>query len=150
MLPFVQLTRLLFGKLQDRFKRCDTYFFHNTIYGTVFKDDRRIQGLPTADLLRRNPDTRLLVIGDAAMAPEELLYPRGSISGWVDDHEPSLVWLQRLRDRFNHSVWLNPVPRDAWAATYGRTTIQRIGEVFRMEDLTLGGIKRAVEHLNRK
>ncbi|HEX2642028.1 MAG TPA: hypothetical protein VHU81_03480 [Thermoanaerobaculia bacterium] len=150
MLPFVQLTRLLFGKIRDRFKRCDTYFFHNTIYGTVFKDDRRVQGLPTAELLRRNPDTRLLVIGDAAMAPEELLYPRGSISGWVDDHEPSLVWLQRLRDRFTHSVWLNPVPKDAWSATYGRTTIQRIGEVFRMEDLTLGGIKKAVEFLNRK
>lgn len=150
MLPFVQLTRLLFGKIQDRFKRCDTLFFHNTIYGTVFHDTHHARAFPTSELLRRSPDTRLLIVGDAAMAPEELLLPRGSISGWVDDREPSLLWLQRLRDRFQHAVWLNPIPKEAWADAYGRTTIKRIGEVFQMEDLTLGGIKRAVEYLNRK
>ncbi|HEX2223985.1 MAG TPA: hypothetical protein VHN15_07250 [Thermoanaerobaculia bacterium] len=150
MLPFVQLTRLLFGKVKDRFKRADTYFFHNTIYGTVFQDDRRTRAYAVPELLRRSPETRLLILGDAAMAPEELLLPRGSISGWVDDREPSLTWLQRLRERFPHTVWLNPMPREAWPNAYGRTTIKRIGEVIHMEDLTLGGIKKAVEHLNRK
>jgi uncharacterized protein with von Willebrand factor type A (vWA) domain len=83
------------------------------------------------------------------MAPEELLSPGGSITYWDDDAEPSLRWLEKLRDRFRHSVWLNPIPKENWPDTYGRTTIRRIGEVFRMEDLTLGGIKRAVEWLNR-
>ena len=31
MLPHVALTRLLFAKVRDRFKRRDTYFFHNTV-----------------------------------------------------------------------------------------------------------------------
>jgi uncharacterized protein with von Willebrand factor type A (vWA) domain len=150
MLPHVERTRLLFAKVRDRFKRCDTYFFHNTIYGTVYKDARRREPLALKDVLKRAPETRVLVLGDASMAPEELLWPRGAITFGEEDEESSLVWLQRLRDRFRHSVWLNPISKELWREAYGSTTIRRIGEVFRMEDLTLGGIKRAVEHLNGK
>ncbi|MBW8878976.1 MAG: hypothetical protein JF614_28845 [Acidobacteria bacterium] len=150
MLPHVALTRLLFAKVRDRFKRRDTYFFHNTIYGTVYKDAQRRIPLPVEKLLQRSPETRLLILGDASMAPEELLYPGGAITWGTNDAEPSLRWLERLRDRFRHSVWLNPIPKENWPEAYGRTTLKRIGEVFRMEDLTLGGIKRAVEWLNRK
>jgi uncharacterized protein len=149
MLPFVELTRLLFGKVRSRFRRCDTYFFHNTVYASVYKDSWHGRPLATAELLRRTPDTRLLIVGDAAMAPEELLAPGGALSWGTDDHEPSLRWLERLRARFRHSVWLNPIPKEDWPETYGRATIRRIGEVFHMEDLTLGGIKRAVEFLSR-
>ena len=150
MIPHVALTRLLFAKVRDRFKRRDTYFFHNTIYGTVYKDAQRRLPLPVEKLLQRSPETRLLILGDASMAPEELLYPGGAITWGTSDAEPSLRWLERLRDRFRHSVWLNPIPKENWPEAYGRTTLKRIGEVFRMEDLTLGGIKRAVEWLNRK
>ena len=148
MLPFVEHTRLLFAKVRGRFKRCDTYFFHNTVYGAVYKDFRRREPLPTQVLLQRSPDTRLLFVGDASMAPEELIWSRGAITWGDEDEEASLVWLQRLRDRFRQSVWLNPIPKENWKGAYGGTTIRRIGEVFRMEDLTLGGIRRAVEHLN--
>lgn len=148
MLPWVPVTRLLFSKVRDRFKRCDTYFFHNTIYGKVYRDPQRWAPLPTGELLKRNPETRLLIVGDATMAPDELLYRRGAIDFLSEDDEPSLVWLQRLRDRFRHSVWLNPIPRESWGSVYGNFTLHKVGEVFRMEDLTLGGIKKAVEHLN--
>lgn len=148
MLPHVGLTQLLFAKVRDRFKRCDTYFFHNTVYGAVYKDFRRREPLPTDVLLQRNPETRVIILGDASMAPDELLGPRGSISWGDEDAEASIVWLRRLRDRFRHSVWLNPISREDWRTTYGSTTVKRIGEVFPMEDLTLSGIKRAVEKLN--
>jgi uncharacterized protein with von Willebrand factor type A (vWA) domain len=148
MLPHVGLTQLLFAKLRDRFKRCDTYFFHNTVYGAVYKDFRRRDPLPTDVLLQRNPETRLIFLGDASMAPDELLWPRGSISWGDEDTEASVVWLRRLRDRFRGSVWLNPIPKEDWRTTYGSTTIKRIGEVFPMQDLTLSGIKKAVEKLN--
>lgn len=150
MLPHVHLTRLLFGKMRDRIKRLTTLFFHNTIYGAVYKDARRLVKLSTEELLKRNPETRLLVLGDASMAPDELLYPRGALYYYdADDEEPSVAWLRRLSDRFRHSVWLNPIPKESWGSAYGRFTIQKVGEVFPMEDLTLGGIKRAVERLNR-
>jgi uncharacterized protein with von Willebrand factor type A (vWA) domain len=149
MLPHVDLTRLLFAKVRDRIKRCHTYFFHNTVYGAVYKDPQRRRPLATPELLKRSPDTRLLIVGDASMAPEELLYASGSLYFDDGDAESSLRWLERLRDRFRHTVWLNPIPKELWPQVYGRATIQKIGEVFPMEDLTLGGIKRAVAWLTR-
>jgi uncharacterized protein len=153
MLPHVDLTRLLFAKVRDRVKRCHTYFFHNTIYSAVYKDAQRRQPLPVAELLKRSQDTRLILVGDASMAPEELIYPGGSLYYFGDNRdeesETSLRWLQRLRDRFRHAVWLNPIPKELWPDAYGRATIRKIGEVFAMEDLTLGGIKRAVARLTR-
>ena len=148
MLPWVSLTRLLFSKVRERFKRCDVYFFHNTVYGKVYKDPQRWDPLPTEELLKRKPDTRLLIVGDASMAPDELFARRGSIDYLAEDAEPSLVWLQRLRDRFRHAAWLNPIPQESWGGAYGNFTLHKIAEVFRMEDLTLGGIKRVVEHLS--
>ena len=144
MMPHVNLTRLLFSKVKDRFRRCSTYFFHNTIYGSVYRDPFRSQRLPTTELLRRKADTRVLIVGDASMAPEELRMRRGAVSWDADDDEPSVAWLRRLRHRFPHSVWLNPIPKEDWPAAYGRPTIEAVGELFPMEDLTLGGIKRAV------
>jgi uncharacterized protein with von Willebrand factor type A (vWA) domain len=149
MLPHVELTRLLFAKVRDRVKRCQTYFFHNTIYGSVYKDPQRRRPLPTPELLRRSQDTRLLIVGDASMALEELVYPSGAIYFEEEERESSLRWLERLRDRFRHAAWLNPIPKELWRDVYGRDTIRRIGEVFHMEDLTLGGIKRAVAWLTR-
>jgi uncharacterized protein with von Willebrand factor type A (vWA) domain len=148
MLPHVALTRLLFGKLRDRIRQLSTYFFHNTVYGRVYKDPWHSDPLPLTELLRSSPDVRLLFLGDAAMAPEELLSPHGSLDLRADDAQPSLVQLKRLRERFSRSVWLNPIPRESWRNIHGSLTLARIGEVFPMEDLTLGGIKRAVERLN--
>jgi uncharacterized protein with von Willebrand factor type A (vWA) domain len=148
MLPYVALTRLLFGKLRDRIRRLSTYFFHNTVYGAVYRDPWHTDPLPVAELLRRSPDVRLLFLGDAAMAPDELLSPHGSLDLRADDAQPSLAQLKRLRERFSRAVWLNPIPRDSWREVHGSLTLARIGEVFPMEDLTLGGIKRAVERLN--
>lgn len=148
MLPWVGLTQLLFSKAKDRFRKLTTYFFHNTVYGTVYRDSRRREGVAVSEILSRKPETRVLFVGDASMAPSELFDPWGAIDYGEDDREPSVVWLERLRDRFPHTVWLNPIPREEWGRAYGRTTIQAIGRLVRMEDLTLGGIQRAVEALS--
>ncbi|HZF08862.1 MAG TPA: hypothetical protein VFE33_08745 [Thermoanaerobaculia bacterium] len=148
MLPYVALTRLLFGKLRDRVKRLSTYFFHNTVYGAVYRDPWRSDPLAVDELLKRPPEVRLVFLGDATMAPDELLSPHGSIDLRADDSRPSLAQLRRLALRFPRAVWLNPISRDSWREVHGSLTIARIGEVFPMEDLTLGGIKRAVERLN--
>lgn len=149
MLPWVHLTRLLFTKLRDRFQDLQIGYFHNTIYGTVYSDPQRSKPLHVPKLLQGSRETRLLILGDACMAPSELMAQRGALSWGADDEEPSIVWLERLRERFRHSVWLNPIPKDAWAGTYGRHTLHRIAEVFPMEDLTLRGIQAAVDQLNR-
>lgn len=150
MWPFVELTRLLFSKVRSRFADCLTYYFHNTIYAEVYKDERRRQPLALSELLRMSPETRVFIVGDASMAPEELLSAYGNINYGGEDAQPSIERLRQLRDRFPYTVWLNPIHKDDWARSYGQWTIRTIAEVIHMEDMTLRGIKAAVDHLRRK
>lgn len=144
---YVPLVRLVFDKMYDRFKDINTYFFHNCIYSNIYTNAQRTKPLRTEKILQESQNTRLFIIGDAAMAPEELLMSGGAIS-WRSYHpEPGLSWLFRLREHFPYSIWLNPIPHEQWDFAYGRYTIQRIREVFHMEDLTLDGLKNTVEYL---
>ena len=147
---YVPLVRLVFSKMHDRFKEINTYFFHNCIYVNVYSDARRNKPVRTEKLLQESKETRLFIIGDAAMAPEELMLPGGAISWRSYNSEPGISWLKRLREHFPYSVWLNPISRDAWAFAWGSVTLRKIGEVFKMEDLTLEGLKNAVEYLSIK
>ncbi len=149
MLPYVETTRLLFEKLKDRFKSLNTYYFHNTIYGQVYTDARHQHTLSTAKLLQQSPQTRVIILGDASMAPEELVYPSGSLYFEDEEATPSIDWLEKLVARFRHTVWLNPIPQNQWDHPYSPWTLQRLRELFTMEELSLNGIKKAVDHLNR-
>lgn len=149
MNPYVDLTRLLFSKLTAHFKRISTYYFHNTIYEEVYKDDKRTEEYSTKRLLENNTETRVIVIGDASMAPSELMAGYGSIE-WSNYQEPSIEWLKRIKERFKHTVWLNPIPKNEWDSFYGGWTINKINRVFHMEDFTLSGLKKAVDYLNNK
>ena len=146
--PFIDITRLLFAKHHERFEDLSTYYFHNTIYQDVWTDFRRTKRFPTEQILQRSPDTRIVILGDATMAPEELEAPHGSLYYHARDVRPSMYWLRRLAGRFRHSVWLNPIPRDAWATTYGHWTLNRVRSVFHMEDMTLGGVKGMADFLS--
>ncbi len=151
MTPFVEITRMLFAKMHERFEDMVTLFFHNTIYEHVWRDFRRTRTLPTEQLLLRRPDTRLVILGDATMAPEELEARGGAIDNYYDfSRPPSLHWLKGLSERFPHACWLNPIPRDHWDRVHGAYTLKRIRGLFHMEDMTLGGIKGMVEHLSEK
>ncbi|HRK35701.1 MAG TPA: VWA containing CoxE family protein, partial [Candidatus Hydrogenedentes bacterium] len=98
--------------------------------------------------LQRNPDTRIVIFGDATMAPEELESPHGSLYHYAREARSSAYWLRRIAERFTHTVWLNPIAKTYWPNAYGGYTLNRIREIFPMEDMTLGGIKRMVERLS--
>lgn len=149
MYPYIDITRLLFSKLQDRFKDITTYYFHNTIYGNVWTDAQRRHALRVEKLLERKRETRVVILGDASMAPEELESPGGAIEFGVRDDQPSTYWLKRIRDRFKYTVWLNPISREEWTDAYGQWTLTKIRKIYHMEDLTLRGIKGMVKHLSR-
>ena len=149
MLPYVDLTRLLFDKLKDRFKELNTYYFHNTIYGHVFEDSQHNKRINTEKILQKSAETRVIMIGDASMAPAELVSQYGNRYFYDQDSEPSIDWLKKLKERFKHVVWLNPISKERWDFAYGAWTIKQIRSVFQMEDLTLNGIKKAVDYLNK-
>ena len=103
--------------------------------------------MPIDELLRYSPETRVFIVGDASMAPEELVDAYGSINYYREDAIPSTARLQSIRDRFPYSVWLNPISAEEWPQTHGSWTIQHIRNIFKMEDMTLRGIKSAVSYL---
>ena len=151
MTPFVKLVQLLFGKLHERFEDMQTYYFHNTIYDKIYTDARRIRSYSLEQLLLRRPDVRIVIVGDATMAPEELESFGGAISHYGGrDQKPSTYWLNRIKDRFPHTCWLNPIDKEHWGNTYGNYTLNQIRNYFHMEDMTLGGIKGMVEFLSEK
>jgi len=146
MRPYLELVKLVFGQMRDQFRDLDYYYFHNCIYGAVYPDPKRRNAYPIHQLLRRDPETRVIIIGDANMAPAELMVSNGAMDYFSRIRVPGRQWLQQIRNHFAHSVWLNPIPRRRWPNE--SQTIQQIGDIFPMEDLTLAGIRRAVEWLN--
>jgi uncharacterized protein len=93
----------------------------------------------------------VIFVGDASMAPEELCSPYGLIYFNANyDGEPSINWLEKIRKKFKYSIWLNPITTDKWDDAFGVWTINKIRQIFHMEDLTLNGIKNAVEFLNSR
>ncbi|SPF34434.1 conserved hypothetical protein [Syntrophobacter sp. SbD1] len=145
MLPYIELVKSVFGKIRDQFKDLKYYYFHNCVYGAVYDDLARTRTIPWEALVSRGTDTHLMIIGDANMGPFELMASNGSLYIESGDRRPGLEWLKELRAAFPASVWLNPIAKEHWSVE--STTINQIGRIFPMEDLTLAGIRNAVQIL---
>ena len=139
----------LFAAARLQFKRLEHFYFHNCLYESVWKENRRRfeARLPTADLLNQyGPDHRAIFVGDAAMSPYEIMSPGGSVEHL--NPEAGEVWLNRVVAQWPHSVWLNPTPRQGW--NYSQST-QMIAKLFgeRMFALTPDGVEAAMKALSR-
>ena len=143
--PYIPLVQTLFDYTRNQFKDLKTYFFHNTIYDRVWSDAARHHKPEfVTDLIKKDPETRIVIVGDASMAPYELMAEGGSIYFGEKKRKPSIENLQFLSQTFRHCVWLNPHFRHAWANIW---TTDIIRKVFPMFELTLDGLDGAVSHL---
>lgn len=148
MEPHVGMVRGLFSHAQSQFRELKTCYFHNTIYDMLWEDPSRCKKpLPIDELAKDDPDTRLIIVGDASMAPYELMVPDGSIYAYQRSGLPSIERLKYLAQLFKHCVWLNPVPEYLWAHT---RTITMIKAIFPMFQLSLQGLDEAVSCLMKK
>jgi hypothetical protein len=146
--PYIGLVQTLFNYARAQFKELKTFFFHNTIYDYLWEDpQRRSKPFPLNELVRLDPETRFIIIGDASMAPYELLSTDGSIYVGERSGKPSYMRLDFIAKTFPHSVWINPVPPMEWPYT---RTILHIQEIFPMFELTLDGLEKAVGHIMQK
>jgi uncharacterized protein with von Willebrand factor type A (vWA) domain len=146
--PYVELVQTLFHYARSQFKDLKTFYFHNTIYDYLWEDPpRRAKPYPVDELVRFDQETRFIIVGDASMAPYELLATDGSIYVEERSGKPSYQRLQFIAKTFPHSVWLNPVPSYEWPYTQ---TIREIQQIFPMFELTLEGLEKAVTYLMRK
>ncbi|MCU0690284.1 MAG: hypothetical protein MUF54_02675 [Polyangiaceae bacterium] len=98
------------------------------------------------DLLRGcGSHNKLIAVGDALMAPYELVHPGFGFRATQEESVQGLACLQMLARHFPRAVWLNPKPKRFWPAT----TIETIAQVFQMFPLTLEGLGDAVSHLTK-
>lgn len=147
MMPYTSLMSQLFSATQKatHFKELHTYYFHNCVYGQVYGTTAFAEPVWVPDLMRRcGSHYKLIVVGDAYMAPYELHMggpwspaDQATVSGWE--------WLQILNDHFTDAVWLNPEPPSRWRGS----TIEDIAQVLPMFPLTVDGLTEAMALLNR-
>jgi uncharacterized protein with von Willebrand factor type A (vWA) domain len=146
--PYIPVVQTLFDYARAQFKEVRTFFFHNTVYDAVWLDAARYRQPRSVDeFARYDPETRLIMVGDASMAPYELMATDGSIYINERSGKPSIAQLRTLAEIFQRSCWLNPVEERMWGYTQ---TIGSIGRIFPMFELSLDGLEKAVSHLMAK
>jgi len=148
--PFIEQVEELFSAATAEFRHLEFFYFHNCIYEGVWRDNRRrfAERWSTTELLRTyGPDYRLIVVGDAAMSPYEIVHPGGSVEHHND--EAGAVWLQRLTAHWRSAAWINPAPQAHWEWTHSTRLIR---DLFadRMYPLTLDGLEAAMRELSRR
>ncbi len=142
------VSRLLTALHEERGLRdLQAYYFHNCIYDHVYTRARMssADAVPTGDLLRRlDGRWKVMVVGDAAMHPAELVEPHGGIDPRHTSPTPAIVWLHRIARHFDRVVWLNPESARDWDGWHTTRLVRRI---FPMFELTVDGLTAAVQAL---
>ena len=143
--PYIEMVQTIFNYARSQFKELKTFFFHNTIYDNIWEDPPRFKKPHSvSELARRDPETRFVIVGDASMAPYELMAADGSIHIEERTTMSSHDRLRFIADTFPHSVWLNPKMSAEWPYT---RTINAIREIFPMFELTIDGLENMVAYL---
>ena len=147
MEPHVSVCERLFSAARQatHWKRLEVYYFHNCVYSHLYPTSQLTDGIPVDQVIAAtDPSWKLIVVGDALMHPSELF--SGGSSWTYDDwsNQPGIAWLQHLTATYRRAAWLNPEPEAHWRGT--AATIARMFPMFR---LSLEGLSRAVQHLNK-
>jgi len=147
--PHVRVCEELFSAARTEFKHMETFYFHNCLYETVWKNNirRMNERTETWDILRKyGADYRVIFVGDAMMAPYEVTHPGGSVEHW--NEEPGAVWMERMSNHFDKLVWLNPAPEDHWGSGGSLGAIRTLVK-DKMYPMTLSGLEDAMKFLSK-
>ncbi len=148
MTPYARLVDRLFTAASEmgHWRSFDHYFFHNVVYSRIYTSIERLAAGPTEELFHKHPaDAKIVFVGDACMAPWELVAAGGALGLWDHNRRSGLDWLRRFQQRFESVVWLNPEPARYW----NHETISTIGRLIPMFPLSVDGLRDAVQHLRK-
>ncbi len=144
----IRICEELFSAARSEFKHLEYFYFHNFVYESMWKDNRRRhqERIPTLEVIHKYPrDYKLVFVGDATMSPYEIVYPGGSVEHW--NEEPGAVWIRRLLNTYPKAIWLNPEPEERWSyAPSIKLTREIMGD--RMFPLTLAGLDEGIKALH--
>ena len=145
----VKVCEELFSAARSEFKHLETYYFHNFIYEGVWKaHNRRMnERIDTWDLLHKyTHDYKVIFVGDASMAPYEITHSGGSVEHW--NEEAGALWMQRVLDTFDKTIWINPTPLDTWEYSSSVALTKKLVEE-QMYPLTIRGIEDGMNYLSK-
>lgn len=147
--PHIRVCEELFSACKTEFKNLEYFYFHNFVYETVWKDNRRRQNerMLTEDIIRKySADYKIIFVGDATMAPYEITNPGGSIEHWNEDS--GALWMKRLVDVYEKVIWLNPVPKEHWEYSSSVELTRSLIE-DNMFPLTIRGLEESMAFLSK-
>lgn len=152
MIPYCNLLNELFQAVHksNHYKEVKAYYIHNCLYSHVYKTPECDNGdwIETEWMFRNlDKDFKVIVVGDAAMAPEELYAKDGNYRGPNGGYS-GYEWLLRLKQSYKKIVWLNPkmaVGKAPW-----REAETAIKELFPMLPLTVAGLNDAMDILMKR
>lgn len=145
----VKVCEELFSATRTEFKHLESFYFHNFIYESVWKDNKRRMNerIPTWELLNKyGPDYKVVFVGDATMAPYEITHAGGSVEHW--NEEPGSDWMGRFTELYERIVWINPTPQETWEYSSSVSMIQKMvdGQMF---PLTVRGLEDSMTALSK-
>jgi uncharacterized protein with von Willebrand factor type A (vWA) domain len=149
MIPYTKLINELFQAVykSNHYKDVKTYYFHNCIYSKLYKTPECENGdwVETEWVFKNlDSDYKVIIVGDAAMAPEELYSKTGNYRG-PNGGLSGMEWLQLMKRHFKKIVWMNPkmAPGNApW-----REAETAIKEMLPMYKLSVEGLNKAMQKL---
>ena len=144
---YVHRCEELFSAAKTEFKHLEYFYFHNFLYESVWRNNRlrHAEKFPTWDVLNKfGPDYKVIIVGDAAMSPYEILQAGGSVEHW--NEEAGSVWLARITNAYKHAVWINPTPEEHWQWTQSIRITRELMEE-RMFPMSVEGLDRAMKAL---
>ena len=145
----VQGCERLFSAAHSEFKHLEYFYFHNCLYESVWRDNRRrrTEKIDTWELINSyNSEYKVVIVGDAFMSPYEIVYPGASVEHF--NEEPGELWLKRLLRAYPQAIWLNPLRQRGWHSSESIRMIQELME-NRMYPLTLDGLDSAMRELSK-
>ena len=145
----VKICEELFSASHTEFKHMENYYFHNFVYESVWRDNRRRMNerIPTWEILNKYArDYKVVFVGDATMAPYEITHAGGSVEHW--NEEPGAAWLLRFRRGYDKLVWINPTPQETWEYSSSVAMTQELVD-GRMYPLTIRGLEEGMNHLSK-
>lgn len=144
----VRICAEMFSAAKSEFKHLEYFYFHNFVYESMWKDNRRrhTERIPTTEIAHKyGPDYKLVFVGDATMSPYEIVYAGGSVEHW--NEEPGAAWIKRLLNTYPKAIWLNPEPEQRWEYTPSiKLTRELMGD--RMYPLTISGLDEGIKRLH--
>lgn len=151
MYPFMELCNDLFQAVHkaNHFKDVKTYYFHNCIYQKVYKTEECEYGdWVDLEYLFRNydKDYKVIIVGDAQMAPEELFDVNGNYRG-PNGGMSGYEWCSLLNSKYKKVVWLNPRYHGGLNALSWMESEHELAKLFRMYLLSVDGLKEAITYL---